>query len=104
VLLPTKESAFWNKIGRPERFTGLRRLVNDEARWRTRLTEALHKEGVPVLDLLPALRDASVQPYFENTDEHPNEAGHRLIAREIATYLSDPSDPELKVAHLKTTD
>jgi lysophospholipase L1-like esterase len=101
VLLPTKESAFWNKIGKPERFAGLRRLVNDEARWRARLTEALHKEGVPVLDLLPALRDASVQPYFENADEHPNEAGHRLIAHEIATYLSDYTDPQLKVAHVK---
>lgn len=100
VLLPTKESAFWNKIRKPERFAGLRKLVDDEARWRVQLTDALRKRDVPVLDLLPALRDAPVQPYFENTDEHPNETGHRLIANVIADYLRDADDPDLAVAHL----
>jgi lysophospholipase L1-like esterase len=100
VLLPTKESAFWDKIHKPEKFPGLRQLVDNEERWRLRLIEALRKEGVPILDLLPALRGAPVQPYFENTDEHPNETGHRLIADEIADYLNDPDDPELAIAHL----
>lgn len=100
VLLPTKESAFWDKIAKPERFAGLRQLVDEEQRWRIQLTDALRKQDVAVLDLLPALRDAPVQPYFENTDGHPNEAGHRLIANAIAGYLSDSADPELAVAHL----
>lgn len=102
VLLPTKESAFWDKIAKPERFAGLRELVAEEARWRVQLTDALRKQDVPILDLLPALRDAPVQPYFENTDGHPNEAGHRLIADVIADYLSDSDDPELAVAHTWT--
>jgi lysophospholipase L1-like esterase len=79
----------------------LRELVGEEARWRLQLTDALRKQEIPVLDLLPALRDAPVQPYFENTDEHPNETGHRVIANVIADYLSDPDDPELTVAHLR---
>jgi lysophospholipase L1-like esterase len=88
VLLPTKESVLWDRIVKPQAFRGLQKLVDNEDAWRSQLTEALRKEDVAVLDLLPALRDAHQQPYFENTDGHPNEAGHRLIAAEIGAYLS----------------
>jgi len=76
LILPTKESVFWPR--------GDSAVVQRETRLREAYTNALHAAGIASLDLLPALRQSLAQPYFEDVDGHPNEAGHRVIAEAVA--------------------
>jgi lysophospholipase L1-like esterase len=81
VLLPTKESVFWPRVRTP--VPGLSRLAEDEARLRAELVAALAAENIPYVDVLPSLRTAAAQTYFENIDGHPNAEGHRVIAEAV---------------------
>lgn len=92
VLIPTKESVFWPRGRSSEE---LRQLVADESSLREELESVLQARRIACVDLLPVLRDATVQPYFEDLDGHPNEAGHRLIAERVSTYLA--RDESLRV-------
>ncbi len=87
VLLPTKESVFWPRIAVPEAHPQLREAVLDEATLGARLVQRLERAGVEVLDVQPALRAASAQPYFENGDGHPNPFGHAVIAERVAGWV-----------------
>ncbi|MCS6978198.1 MAG: SGNH/GDSL hydrolase family protein, partial [Gemmatales bacterium] len=51
-----------------------------------RLTDFLAKRQVPVLDLLPALREAGPEAFIRN-DGHFSKSGHRLAAREVSRWL-----------------
>jgi SGNH hydrolase-like domain, acetyltransferase AlgX len=84
VLHPTKESVFWPRGRANEQ---LQRLVGDEARLRAELLAMLDAAGIAYVDVLPILRAASSQPYFENIDAHPNATGHGLIAAAVADRL-----------------
>lgn len=88
VLLPTKDSVFWPRVPDPENHRGLRQLVMDEERLKNTLVSYLREHAIDFVDLLEPLRKAPTQPYFENADGHPNAAGHQVIGREIAAYLS----------------
>jgi hypothetical protein len=88
VLLPTKDSVFWTRVPDPENHRGLRQLVMDEERLKNTLVSYLREHDIDFVDLLEPLRKAPTQPYFENADGHPNAAGHQVIGREIAAYLS----------------
>ena len=87
VLLPTKESVFWPKVENPNEHRKLGALISNEKELRSRLVKFLASQEIQYLDLLMDLRRAREQPYFENADGHPNEAGHRLIADKIGNYL-----------------
>jgi hypothetical protein len=85
VVLPTKESVFWPRVG--DTVPGLAALVADEARIRQGLVTALQASDIAVVDALPALQAAPSQPYFEDIDGHPNEVGHAVIAALVAEAL-----------------
>lgn len=91
VLIPTKETVFASRVEDPAAHPGLARLVENEARYRGRLVDALRARRVEVVNVLPALRAASRQPYFEDADGHPNQYGHEIIAAAVATALQGPS-------------
>ncbi len=90
VLLPTKESVFYAKIGDSTQHPGLTELAEDEARIGQELTMTLDELGLPVLDLVDHLRHAQAQPYFEDADGHPNRLGHEVIARAIMEQIEAP--------------
>jgi hypothetical protein len=89
VVLPTKESVFWPRIGNVDGHPQLRELVEDEATFRVQLVRRLYDANIAVLDLLPALRTAETQPYPETLDGHPNAVGHRIIAEQVARSAFD---------------
>ena len=87
VLLPTKESVFAPRVADLDAHDGLAELVAAESRLRDELTAVLRADDVPVLDVLPALRNAPRQPYPVIRDQHPNAAGHRVIGLETARFV-----------------
>jgi lysophospholipase L1-like esterase len=88
VFIPTKEQVFTARgIQGAEAHPPLAELVTDERRLTQTLAADLDRLGVEHVDLLPALRAAAEQPYFEDLDGHPNAEGHRIIAREIGPRL-----------------
>ncbi len=86
LIVPTKESVFAPHVADAPAHVGLADLLTWEAVHRDELARGLGQAGIPVLDLLPVLRDAPSQPYFENADGHPNDLGHRLIAEAVARW------------------
>ncbi len=95
LLLPTKESVFAPKVLNSNRHPYFAQLVKDEAAHREALIAHFQKANAAYLDLTPVLRSAEKQPYFENADGHPNQLGHRIIAKTVAealrSYLVEPS-------------
>ena len=89
VLLPTKESVFAPRVPDLGAHAGLAGLVAAESRLRDDLTAVLGAAGVPVLDLLPSLRDAPEQPFPAGTGRHPNVTGSRVIGLEVARFVRD---------------
>ena len=87
VLLPTKESFFAPRVADLDAHDGLAELVAAESRLRDELTAVLRADDIPVLDVLPALRNAPRQPYPVIRDQHPNAAGHRVIGLEAARFV-----------------
>jgi lysophospholipase L1-like esterase len=53
-----------------------------------RVKAYLSAEGVPALDVLPALRADAEATYLEN-DIHLNRRGHDVVGRELASFLVD---------------
>jgi hypothetical protein len=51
-----------------------------------RVKAYLSAEGVPALDVLPALRAEADSTYLEN-DVHLNRRGHEVVGRELASFL-----------------
>lgn len=94
VLVPTKEFVFAEAVDAPQEHVGFQALVDWENRNRTELVAFLEGESIPVIDPLPALRNAAEQPYFENADGHPNPFGHEIIADVINAELSPLLDTE----------
>ena len=92
VVLPTKESVFWPRVDQPHAYPELARLVENETGIRERFAQALEKEGIPVIDVLSALRKSPTQPYFEDFDSHPNETGHAIIAHETIGWIEANTD------------
>jgi len=83
ALLPTKESVFAPRIPDQDRSASLDSLVRNEMRTRDELTSFLARRRIAYLDVLPHLQAATAQPYFQDADGHPNEAGHRVIAEAV---------------------
>jgi hypothetical protein len=83
VLLPTKESVFAPRIPGADRTASLDSLVRNEAKVRSEIDTSLAHLHIEYLDVLPALQASTQQPYFPDADGHPNQAGHRAIARAV---------------------
>ncbi len=91
VLIPTKELVFQPLVHSPS--LSYRTLVQNEVQiWNT-TKEFLDRHGIEYVDVLPGLREqlsAGIQPYQESRDGHPNQHGHRVIAKLIHTRLQKP--------------
>ncbi|MFQ5699781.1 MAG: hypothetical protein ACE5IL_16070 [Myxococcota bacterium] len=91
VILPTKESVLAEHFdhSRLTHARGLARQLEMEQRAARSLEAWLRDLGVPALSPLRALRRASFerQIYPTNRDGHPNAAGYRVIARQVAAAL-----------------
>jgi hypothetical protein len=87
VLIPTKETVFWSQV---EQTNGvLSRMFENETRLRMELIDYLNSHDIDFVDVTDGLRATAHQPYFENTDGHPNAWGHRLIADAIIAHDFD---------------
>jgi len=88
LLVPTKELVFEELWGNPS--TSYRVLTeNEELFWRI-AKDFFEENGIEYVDALPALRQqltSGIQPYQVSRDGHPNEEGHRAIARLVATRI-----------------
>ncbi|HKY32867.1 MAG TPA: SGNH/GDSL hydrolase family protein [Candidatus Polarisedimenticolia bacterium] len=94
VMIPTKESVF-RTIWKDPPPASVRLMENEELVWST-AKEHFERHGIEHLDALPALREvlgSGVQPYPVSYDGHPNEHGHRAIARMVAEALRRPEGP-----------
>jgi len=87
VLFPTKENVFSQRVSTMSNYPRLQQLVGDEERLKQELISGLRSHGIEYLDLLKLLQSASVQPYPEDVDSHPNAIGHQLVATEVAASL-----------------
>jgi lysophospholipase L1-like esterase len=78
VLQPAKEQVYLPMLGE---------AVPDLS---TPFRAALAAHGLPSIDLFPAFwhHAAAREALFFETDSHPNRQGYRLIAQEIAAYLT----------------
>jgi lysophospholipase L1-like esterase len=88
VLIPTKETVFREQWQNP--YANFRTLTETEERFWKTTREFLKQNDIEFLEALPALREqlgTGMQPYPVSQDGHPNEAGHRAIAKAVAAYL-----------------
>jgi hypothetical protein len=86
VIIPTKETSFWTDVDHPSSLWS--NLVSNEQRLKAELMGDLAAHQVAVLDVTRDLQDAPGQPYFENSDSHPNVLGHRVVMEAVARELS----------------
>jgi len=53
-----------------------------------KIHEFCYQENIPLLDLLPAFSEYRAEELWANpTDHHPNETAHRIVAKELYTFL-----------------
>jgi hypothetical protein len=88
VLIPTKESVFAGRLAQPPALETLNQLTAEENRFREKLMNFMDVNGLKYIDVLPALRSLSRQPYFENIDGHPNAAGQAAIASSLSGLVA----------------
>jgi hypothetical protein len=87
VLLPTKETIFRDKMHDMSRYKLYAALVEYENAVRIQLKAFFEKHGIDFIDPLPRLREADVQPNYENADGHPNVAGQEIIAAAVYDFM-----------------
>ena len=92
VIIPTKETVYRKRV---QKSLGtepyLVSLWQAEARFRTHASQFCEHLGIPAIDIGPALEAAissGTNPYPQDEDGHPVEAGHNAIAEAIARTLN----------------
>jgi hypothetical protein len=60
-----------------------------EAKAQRRVTDLCERNGIPVLDLLPVLREQCTGDCFFSYDPHLTPAGHAIVAQAMASYLTE---------------
>lgn len=60
-----------------------------EAKAQRRMTDLCQRNGIPVVDLLPALREECTGGCFFSYDPHLTPAGHAIVAEAMAAYLRE---------------
>jgi len=99
VLLPTKESVFVAKVDDRDAHKYLEQLVRDETLHRKHLADFFAARNLPYVDATEGLRRIREQPYFENSDGHPNPRGHEAIARMIKGSVRSCRDARSRRPH-----
>ncbi|MDF0673148.1 MAG: hypothetical protein P0120_02225 [Nitrospira sp.] len=97
VLIPTKETVFRQLWKNPSE--SFRRNIENEERALSITKDFLRHNGIEYLDVLPALQEqlmTGVQPYQVSHDGHPNEHGHRAIAKLLAQHLESSKTSQAK--------
>ena len=90
LLIPTKELVFgrmWDKAS-----PAYRELIENEMVLWEHTKQAFETSDIEYVDALPALRrqlTGGAQPYQVSHDGHPNQYGHRAIAKLVAAYLKE---------------
>jgi len=105
VLIPTKEMVFRDLWQSPS--ASYRSLTENEERLWKLMKAFLEDHGIEYVDALPVLRDqlaASVQPYPVSHDGHPNESGHKAIARLVASRLAGAPGSQAQVGKEAAAD
>ena len=97
VLFPTKESAFIPRIGAstvPDQQVRdeLEALSKNEAHIRAQLMQALARQGIGFIDILPYLEAAEKQPFFTDRDGHLNAYGNLLVAQALNSFLEQKAE------------
>jgi len=91
AIIPTKETAYRKRVERSLRTEPvLVSLWQAEARVKTDASRFCERLGISTVDLLPDLEAAisgGTNPYPQDEDGHPVEAGHNAIAEAIARTL-----------------
>jgi lysophospholipase L1-like esterase len=88
LLIPTKERVFQQIWHTPS--MNYRSLIANEERTWSITKNFLAHNGIEYLDALPSLRGelaVGIQPYKISRDSHPNEYGHKAIAKLVAAFL-----------------
>lgn len=98
AVIPTKETVFAPHFeGRPAAEVGVvPELIASEARARETVFKFLAVGGIPFIDTLPALREASATAKLyapSGTDMHPGANGYRVIAEAVARELAKDPRP-----------
>jgi hypothetical protein len=91
VIIPTKETGFWTHVDQPPSLWS--QVVANEERLKAELMRNLAEREIAVIDVAKDLQSAAGQPYFENSDGHPNPLGHTVIARAVARELQAVTAP-----------
>jgi hypothetical protein len=97
VLIPTKERAFFEAFAGDSdgQLVTVKGLAAEEAMMSDELKSDLRLNGIPCIDVLPALRDslrAGESPYPVTFDGHPNVHGHKIIAAAVWRAMTAPGD------------
>ena len=91
LLIPTKEYVFGEQaktLAEP----AYRKLLDKERLFWRETRGFLDDHAIGYIDALPSLRaqlDSGPQPYKVSDDGHPNEHGHRAIARAVRQHLGN---------------
>jgi lysophospholipase L1-like esterase len=88
LLIPTKETVF-RKLWLNSSMSYRSLTENEERFWRL-TKDFLEQNGIEYLDALPVLQGqltTGIQPYQVSHDGHPNEYGHKAIAKLVAAYI-----------------
>jgi len=90
--IPTKELVF-DALGAAALTPRLAALIAREKGFWAEVRRRLADERIEFVETLGPLQDqlrAGPQPYRESADGHPSPVGHRVIAKALAAYLSEP--------------
>lgn len=91
VTIPTKETAFRARVEKSlETEPHLVELWQREARAQSNAFQFFEQHGIDVIDSLPALEALiarGINPYWDDANGHPGEAGHKAIAEAVAQRL-----------------
>jgi lysophospholipase L1-like esterase len=96
VLIPTKETVF-RELWR-DSTANYRTVTASEERVSKTVKDFLERHHIEYLDALPVLREQlaiGIQPYQVTHDGHPNEHGHKAIAKLVADHLKTTPTPRV---------
>jgi hypothetical protein len=101
VLIPSKEAVFRQLWQNPP-INYLSVIENEERLWRIAKNFFGHN-GIEYLDSSPVLQEQlaiGIQPYQVSRDGHPNEHGHKAIAKLVAAHLELPKTSQTQAEPL----
>jgi len=94
LLIPTKESTFFEKVDESDaHYNALKDVVLEERAFIGNLAELLHQLNIPTASPLPCLQSTSHGPlYPEGIDGHPLRPGYECYAEAAGALLTPATD------------